>query len=413
MISLEQSFKTAIFGLKTHKSRSALTILGIVIGITAIILVMAVGEGAQNMILGQIQGLGSRTIAVVPGRQPSGPSDVAQLFSDSLKEKDLELLRRKENAPGIKEIMPVVFGSDTASYGNETYRPTIFGATELISEIFDLYPEEGYFFAEEDVKAASPVVILGAKVKDELFGESDAVGEKIRIKGKNFRVIGTIAAKGQVSFFNFDEIVIIPYTAAQQSVFGIKHFHRFVVEAESEGAISRTVDDIKATLRASHNITDPEKDDFFVETQADLVSRVSTITNILTVLLVSIAAISLVVGGIGIMNIMFVSVTERTREIGLRKAIGAREKDILVQFLLEAMVLTSIGGAIGVILGAFFAFLTSLVLSQALGLSWAFVFPVSAAVLGIGVSSFVGLVFGLYPARQASLKDPIEALRFE
>lgn len=274
-------------------------------------------------------------------------------------------------------------------------------------------PDEGYFFAEEDVKAASPVMILGAKVKKELFGESDAVGEKIRIKGKNFRVIGTIAAKGQVSFFNFDEIVIIPYTAAQQSIFGIKYFHRFVVEAQNEGAISRTVDDIKATLRASHNITDPEKDDFFVETQADLVSRVSTITNILTVLLVSIAAISLVVGGIGIMNIMFVSVTERTREIGLRKAIGAREKDILLQFLLEAMVLTSIGGAIGVILGAFFAFLTSLILSQALGLSWAFVFPVSAAVLGIGVSSFVGLVFGLYPARQASLKDPIEALRFE
>ncbi len=219
--------------------------------------------------------------------------------------------------------------------------------------------------------------------------------------------------KGQFSFLNFDEVAIIPYTTAQQYIFGIKYFHRLVIEADSEANVPRTVEDIKITLRNSHNITDPEKDDFFIETQTEAMETVSTITNVLTLLLAAVAAISLLVGGVGIMNIMLVSVTERTREIGLRKAIGATEKDILTQFLLEAVILTLIGGIIGIILGASFSFATSLILTQVLSLSWAFTFPVQAALLGLGVAAFVGLVFGLYPARQASLKSPIEALRYE
>lgn len=408
-----QILKTALSGLKTNKSRSALTILGIVIGITAIILVMAIGRGAENLILAQIQGLGSKTIVVIPGREPTGPTDVAQLFSDSLKEKDLEALRRKENVPTLSEVMPVVFGGESASYRGETYRVTILGGTELSTRIFDAFPVEGIFFTNEDVKARADVVVIGVKVKNELFGENPALGEKIRIKDKAFRIIGIYPEMGQVSFFNIDESVAIPYTTAQQFIFGIKYFHRLIVEAESEDALSRTVRDIEITLRNSHDITDPKKDDFFVQTPVDLALRIGTVTGILTALLLSVAGISLVVGGIGIMNIMLVSVTERTREIGLRKAIGATRGDIMKQFLIEAMMLTAVGGVIGIILGAVFSFAAALVLQRFVAEGWVFAFPVSAAVAGILVSSSTGLVFGLYPARRAALKDPIEALRYE
>ena len=405
--------KTALRGINSHKSRSALTTLGIIIGITSIILIMSVGAGAEDLILGQIQGLGSRTIAVIPGREPSGPSDSAQIFSDSLKERDLESLLRKENAPNIANIIPVVFGGETASYGNETYRPTIFGATERAQNVFDLEVSEGSFFTDEDVRARADVAVIGHKVKEELFGASDALGEKIRIKGRNLRVIGILPLKGQVSFFNFDEIIFTPYTTAQQYLFGIKHFHRFIVEADSDMTIDETVSDIKAVLRANHNIEDPEKDDFFVQTQVDLAESLGTVTQVLTLLLTSIAAISLVVGGIGIMNIMLVSVTERTREIGLRKAVGATNGDIMRQFLTEAVMLTGVGGLIGITLGAGFSLLTSVILSTYVGLDWVFTFPISAAATGLGVAAAVGLVFGLYPARQASKKSPIEALRYE
>ncbi|OGZ29440.1 MAG: hypothetical protein A2931_01505 [Candidatus Niyogibacteria bacterium RIFCSPLOWO2_01_FULL_45_48] len=408
--------KTALNGLKTNRSRSALTILGIVIGITAIILVVSVGQGAQDLILGQIQALGSKTIVVLPGREPSGPTDpsiVDSLFSDSLKERELKALQNKSNAPYVKNIMPIIFGTDSGVYEGETFRLTILGVSELASEIFDLTPKEGNFFTAEDVKGRTDVAVIGSKVKDELFGASDAVGERIKIKGRNFRVIGVLPSKGQVSFFNFDETVLVPYTTAQTYVFGIKHFNRLVVEAESEDKIDQTVSDIEITLRNLHGITDPKKDDFFIETQADIAERVSTVTNILTLFLATIAAISLLVGGIGIMNIMLVSVTERTREIGLRKAVGATEKNILMQFLLEAVFLTVTGGIIGVILGALLSFAVAIVLSQFVGLSWTFNFPFLAAFLGFVVSALVGLVFGLYPAREASKKSPIEALRYE
>ncbi len=404
---------TALKGLGTHKSRSALTVLGIVIGITAIILIMSLGAGAQDLILGQIQGMGSKTIVVIPGREPTGPSDAAQTFSDSLKERDLGALERKENVPTLDTVMPIVFGGDTGVYEGETYRLTIFGATGLIAKIFDLAPSEGVFFSDEDVRGRADVVVIGSKVKSELFGDRSAIGEKIKIKNRSFRVIGVLPKKGQVSFFNFDEVAMIPYTTAQQYVFGIKYFHRFIIEASSEQAVAQTVRDIEATLRATHNIPDPDKDDFFVETQADLAARLGTVTDILTLFLVSVAAISLVVGGIGIMNIMLVSVTERTREIGLRKALGATNRDILTQFLLEAMLLTGAGGIIGITLGGLLAFVAAVVLTAVVGLSWSFTLPLSAVVIGVAVAAVIGLVFGIYPARQAALKSPIEALRYE
>jgi putative ABC transport system permease protein len=412
-MTLNNSFKTALKGIYTNKSRSGLTILGIVIGVTSIILIMSLGQGAQNLILGEIQSIGSKTIAVVPGKQPKGPTGVMATLTDSLKEKDVDALKKKSNVPHLNKIMPVVFGSDVAAYGNETYRPTIFGVTEFFSNIYGIYPSEGRLFTDDEIKSYADVVLIGNKVNRELFGNESGLDKKIKIKGRNFKVIGIFGEKGQVSFVNFDEVVVVPYTTAQQYIFGIKFYHRIVVEADEEKNVERTVGDIKATLRASHNITDPAKDDFFVETQADAIEMVGTILNILKLFLASIAAISLVVGGIGIMNIMLVSVTERTKEIGLRKAVGAMNKDILTQFLLESVTLTAVGGFVGIFLGALLAFISSLVLSQVLAANWAFTFPLSAVFLGIGVSAFVGLIFGIYPARRAARLDPIVALRYE
>ena len=257
------------------------------------------------------------------------------------------------------------------------------------------------------------VFFWGFEVKKQLFGESDVLGQKIRIKGVNFTVIGVLPSKGQVSFFDFDKMVIVPYTTAQQYLFGIKYFHRFIIQADSDNSVERTVSDVRSTLRNSHNITDPTKDDFFVETQKDIAASLGVITTVITMLLTSVAAISLVVGGIGIMNIMLVSVTERTKEIGLRKALGATQKDILMQFLLEAVLLTGIGGLIGIALGAGLSFIVSFALTKVLAVDWAFAFPVNGALLGLGVSATIGLIFGLYPARLAARKSPIEALRYE
>ena len=376
-------------------------------------LVMSLGQGAQDLILGQIQSIGSKTIAVSPGRHPKGMTDSLSTFTDSLKEKDLEALEQKGNVPHLAKIMPIVFGSEVLSAEGEVYQTTIFGATELFAKIYDMYPEDGRNFSEEDIKSDGDVILIGSKVKEELFGNDEVLDKKIKINGKNFRIIGILPKKGQVSFINFDDSAVLPYTTAQKYVLGIKHFNRLVVEADSEENVEATVRDIEETLRVSHNITDPEKDDFFTETQADAMEMVGTVMGILTLFLTAVAGISLLVGGVGIMNIMLVSVTERTREIGLRKALGATRRDIMSQFLLESVTLTAAGGFIGIILGASFSFLLSLVLTRALNMDWAFSFPVSAALLGLGVAGIVGLIFGLYPARQAASKSPIEALRYE
>jgi putative ABC transport system permease protein len=410
---IKYSLKTAIRGLGANRTRSVLTILGIVIGITAIILIMSLGQGAQNLILSQIQGLGSKTIVVLPGRQPKGPSDTAQMFIDSLKERDLEAVSKKINVPTAGKIMPMVYGASTAFYGDQTYRLTILGGSELMDKIFDMSPAKGNFISAEDVKGLNGVVVLGSKVKDELFGNSDAINKRIKIKGMSLRVVGVLPSKGQVSFFNFDEMAIVPYTTAMQYIFGKKSYDRIVVEADTTGNINRTVSDITATIRNSHNITDPDKDDFHIETQADLADRLGTITDVLTLFLIAVAAISLIVGGVGIMNIMLVSVTERTKEIGLRKAVGATSKDILIQFLFEAVALTGLGGIVGIILGTAFSVFSSFVINKFTSLSWSFSFPWLAAGIGIIVSASIGLIFGIYPARQAASKSPIEALRYE
>lgn len=414
-MQIKYSIKTAVNGLRTHKSRSALTILGIVIGITSIIMVMSLGDGAKNLILSEIQGtIGSKVIEIRPGKEPKGPTDMMGImFLDSLKQKDVDALNKKANTPTITGVMPLVVGSETVTYGNETYSAAYYGVNELAIRMYNMIPAEGRFMTQDEVKGFADVAIIGSKVKEELFvGKDKVLGEKIKIRGKNFRIIGILPEKGS-GFISFDTVVIIPYTTAQQYISGKKYFQHIVVEADSEANVLRTIEDVKITLRESHNITNPEDDDFSLSSQADALKMVGSVMSILTLFLVAVAAISLIVGGVGIMNIMLVSVTERTKEIGLRKALGATDSDILIQFLLEAVILTAIGGLIGIILGSFLAFIVSNIITQFWGLNWKYTFPIGAAFLGLGVSSLIGLIFGIYPARQAAKKSPMEALRYE
>lgn len=414
-MTLQDSFLTALDALKTNKPRAALTILGIVIGVCSIVLMMSIGQGAESLILNEIGGLGAETIVIRPGKEPTGPTDLGStLFADSLKTKDVEALRKKENAPHILQVMPTLVVPGSVAYEGNTFRPNIVGgAVNFFADTFHVQVEKGVMFDETDIRQNLSVAVLGFKVAQELFGASDAVGEYITIRDRKFRVVGVFPKKGQTGFFNFDELVIVPYTTAQLYLLGIDYFHEVIVKAESPETVEKTVRDIELTLRANHNIEDPKDDDFFVTTQEGVVEQIQTIIEALTAFLSSVVAIALVVGGIGVMNIMLVSVTERTREIGLRKALGATEKDIMKQFLLEAVALCSLGGIIGIVLGALLAFAASFALTQVLGLDWAFLFPVSASVLGLLVSASVGIAFGLYPARKASLKSPMEALRYE
>ncbi|MAZ41004.1 multidrug ABC transporter substrate-binding protein [bacterium] len=410
MMPLKYTFKTALEGLRTNKSRSLLTILGIVIGITSVTLIMSISQGANDLILGEFETFGSKIISIEPGREPTGPSDFSALFSDSLKQKDLDALR---NIPTYTNIVPEVVVPGSVSFEGETFTGITLGANEIAADIFDLEVEEGDLFTDSDVRSRASVVVIGSDVKEELFGLSDAVGNNIKIKDRNFRVVGVFKKKGNSLFFNTDELVLVPYTTAMQYLLGQNYFNEIIGEATSEDVIDETVFDIEATLRVAHNIDDPEKDDFYVVTQEGAAETVGLITGIMAALLASVAAISLVVGGIGIMNIMLVSVTERTREIGLRKALGATNRDIQNQFIAEAVGLTVAGGFIGVVLGTLLSFIASIGLTSAIGADWPFSLPFSAAVLGFVVSASVGLIFGIYPARQAAKKSPIEALRYE
>ncbi len=411
---ISDSLRTALAGITVHKNRSFLTILGIVIGITSIVAVMSIGQSAQELIVGQIQRFGPANIFVLPGRQPSNASEGAgTVLNDSLKLKDFEDLQKKENVPEAKAVVPYVFGYAAASYGSEIYDVMVTGSSEYIQKNFDLKVAAGRFFDVFEVDQKARVAVIGSKVKEELFGSADPLGEKIKFKDQKFQVIGILSSEGQGGFIDFNKAIIAPYSSIQQNVLGIKYFNRIVIEANSITAVPGVIRDVKTLLRNNHNIDNPEKDDFFIQTQESIADSVKTVTSIMTVLLASVAAISLIVGGVGIMNIMLVSVTERTREIGLRKALGATNGNILTQFLFEAVFLTFIGGVIGVIGGTLLTYILAYSANKFAGLDFPYIFSISGAIWGIAVSFVIGLVFGIFPARKAAKKSPIESLRFE
>lgn len=412
-MKLKLSIQSGLKGLATNKRRSFLTILGIVIGIVTIMLILALGEGARRLIVSEIQSIGSDIVVVIPGRFPTSPVDVGQTLGDSLTERDLDLLRRGSNVPNVSQVIPVNFGIENAQFEGETFQLTVLGGTEDMASLFDLFPEDGQFYHEDDVKTSAQVVVIGNKVKEELFGASDAVGKRLKIAGRNYRVIGVLPQKGAGTLFNFDEIAFMPYTTVQNYVLGVNYFSRLMIEVVDERYIPQVVEDIERTLRDSHGIDNPDKDDFFVSSPSNIADRVASITDTLRYFLAAVAGISLVVGGIGIMTIMLVSVTERTREIGLRKALGATERDILKQFLIESVVLTVFGGLVGIVVGVVAIFLIAFAIQNFAGFNWDFTFPVEGALIGLCMAFSVGIVFGMYPAKKASRKDPIDALDYE
>lgn len=351
-MNLYSTFRTALRALRSNIGRSLLTILGIVIGIVAIVLVVSLGQGARELVLGQIQSIGGNILVVRPGRPPEGPSGFAEtILADSIRERDVEALRRSDNAPGVASVNPALLVSGAMTYQDQLYRPMAFGWTaEAMVDFFNIFPAEGDYFTPDDIQRRAKVVVLGSRVRQELFGDSQALGEFVKIRGQSLRVVGVLPPVGQISLFNADELALIPYSTAQKDLLGINHYHELMIRVKDWVDPNEVAEDIRATLRDLHGIDDPKKDDFFVLTQQDIVARVSTVTRTLTIFLVAIASIALVVGGVGIMNIMLVSVIERTREIGLRKAVGATNQDIQRQFLLEAVLLTGSGGVIGTVL---------------------------------------------------------------
>jgi putative ABC transport system permease protein len=410
-MTIRHTFNTAVQGLAAHKSRSALTTLGIVIGIAAIILVMALGQGAQALIVDQINTLGAGTVVVQPGAEGQFGTG---FFANNITERDYDAITNKAKVPNVEDAMPEVIVSGAVSSADETYQATTLGGdAEFFSETFDVIPERGELFSEEQIRGRERVAVIGAKIAEELYGESDPVGKPIQIKDQKFRVIGVFPTKGSFIFFNLDDLVLVPYTSAQTYLGAGDHYAQIDVRADDPANVDKLVYDLKVAIRDTHNLKPGEDDDFTINTQQNLVEQISTVVGILTAFLAAVVAISLIVGGVGIMNIMLVSVTERTKEIGLRKALGATSGDITRQFLFEAVLLTSAGGLIGIGIGTLLAYGASLALQATAAPTWSFVFPWSAAMIGVLVSAGVGLIFGIYPARQAAKKSPIEALRYE
>ncbi|MCL5667004.1 MAG: ABC transporter permease [Patescibacteria group bacterium] len=410
--------------LLARKGRSFLTILGIVIGVAGVIIIIALGAGAQSLVLGQITKLGTNLLAVQPGmsNEKGPPSQIFGIVVTSLVQQDADALRDPGRVPHAVAVNSGVQGSGTVIWGNQSADTTFVGTQYTYPQIISLTMKEGQFFDQQQGQGNANVVVLGSQVASDLFGQSgvDPVGQVVKVKsvseegsgGIPLRVIGVIAERGSAFFQNLDDQVFMPLAIAQQQLLGIHYLQSISIKVDSADHVDQTIGDVKAVLSQQHHITREVDADFTVRNIADAVSILSTVTNALRLFLTAMAAIALLVGGIGILNIMMVTVAERTREIGLRKAVGATNAAVRNQFLFEAGALTSLGGIVGIIVGIVISYLIFLLMNY-LGYDWAFVISLSSVLLAVGVSILTGVVFGLYPAFKASKLNPIEALRYE
>ena len=391
-----------------NKVRTGLTMLGIVIGIASVIAMLAIGNGTSSSIQASIQSMGSNLVAVSPGSQrtPGSPVNAGRGSANTLTIDDATAIANQVTS--AKAVAPDVTTRKQVVAAGTNTNTSIVGTVPTYLEVRNISVDDGTFFSDQQVTSLARVAVIGPTTRDDLFGSStEAVGKVIRINGNQFTVIGVTATKGGTGFNNTDDRVYIPITVAQQFLSGNKYVSTISIEAQSATLVNDVQNQVTALLLERHNILDPTLADFSTLNEADILSTASSITTTLTFLLAAIAGISLIVGGIGIMNMMLTTVTERTREIGLRKAIGAKKRDIRLQFLVESIVLTFIGGAVGIILGCLIAMIIS-----ATGVLQASI-TVSSVVLSFGVSAFIGIIFGYYPAARASNLNPIEALRYE
>ncbi|MDD4476893.1 MAG: ABC transporter permease [Patescibacteria group bacterium] len=410
------SFQLAISSLRRQKTRSILTILGISIGIAVVITIMSAGKGLDNLIMGEVEMYGSDMIEVetkVPNTKKTSMENAMGQASGvtitTLKNKDLEALL---SHPNISSGYGMLMGQAIASYGSINKSIILMGEGYNLQEVEKFELDAGRIFTKEEENGLAQVAVIGSSLKEKLFGDEDALGKMFYISKKPFRVVGVAEKRGTALFIDMDSIAIIPTETMQKKVLGIDYLQTIVMKMKDADKSKETAAELNEIMRVQHDITDPNKDDFATTTMEEALSILKSIVGGITFLLVALVCVSLVVGGVGIMNIMYVSVTERTFEIGLRKALGAKNHDILFQFLLEAILLTTCGGVAGIIFGAIFSLVVYLT-AVSYNLAWIYSIPISSILLSVGFSAFVGLLFGIYPARRAANLDPIVALRRE
>lgn len=399
--------KETFSALKANKARTGLTMLGIIIGIASVIAMTAIGQGAQDTVTEKIESMGANLVIVTPGAQRSfGGPNMSRGGAKTITIEDADAI--ESQVENISAVVRMVSSQQQVVATGTNTNTSITGTEESYATVKSIEMEEGNFLSEQNVKSISKVAVLGSTTRDDLFGEgeTDVVGEKIRISGTEYTVIGVTEAKGGTGITSGDDAVYIPYTTAQRYLTGNKYLSTINVSAETSEISTQVQEDITALLLKRHNKTE-DTADFSTTNQADMIETTSDIIGTFTILLAAIAGISLLVGGIGIMNMMLTTVTERTREIGLRKAIGAKKKDINNQFLIEATMLTFIGGILGIILGWAISFSVDYFEITNTSVS------IGSVLLAFGVSAAIGIIFGYYPARRASSLNPIDALRYE
>ena len=407
-MEISELLQEAFSAVTLNKARSGLTTLGIVIGIGSVIAMISIGQGAQGSITSSIQSIGSNLILVMPGfqRTPGGQVSAGRGSAETLRQEDADAIANQVTM--VKAVAPEISHRYQVTAVGTNTNTSVVGTVSSYPEVRNIQIDLGNFITDQNVKEGSKVAVLGPTTRDDLFGAgTDPTGKTIRINNINFQVVGVTVAKGGSGFGSQDDMIFVPISTAQRYLEGDTYVTTISVEAQDAQSMSQVQQQITSLLLERHHISDPSLADFQVLNQTDILSTASTVTNTFTMLLASIAGISLIVGGIGIMNMMLTTVTERTREIGLRKAIGAKKKDISTQFLIESIMLTFIGGLFGIILGWLLSLLVNYFAGIATSISW------WSIVLAFGVSAAIGIVFGYYPAKRAASLNPIEALRYE
>jgi len=414
MNKIYSQIKTAFVSLMRQRSRTILTIIAVAIGIASLIIMIAAGNGLKSMVLKELEVYGSDMINIevrVPGKGTAGSttSMASGTTITTFKNKDVEELRKANN---VQTLFSYVTGQEIIKYQGEAKSAIVFGYGADAPLIEKLPVATGRFYSIDEENSLSTVIVIGSKIKEDLFGDDDAVGKSIYVRGKPYRVVGVMEERGASFGFSMDEIVYIPTLTMQKRLLGTDYVMGVSVKAEDPDKIPETKEEIISLMRSLHDIDDPDEDDFEVMTMADAQSMVGTVLSAITLLLAVIAAVSLLVGGVGITNIMYVSVIERTFEVGLRRAVGAKRQDILWQFLLEAGILTFLGGVFGVIIGAGISLIIYYV-AISFGINWSYAVSPLSIILSLLFSTVIGMFFGVYPAQKAANLDPINALRQE